>query len=90
MFAWLLPLAAFAADLPPEICADGRPCTLVKRHPAGASTKGAAMQVVQVDHGPPLERVKEHPSLMRRPLIETGDQLYLGWTADVKSALGVA
>ena len=39
---------------------------------------------------PPLELVKEHPSLMKRPLIETGDQLYLGWTADVKSALGVA
>jgi len=39
---------------------------------------------------PPLALLADHPSLMKRPLIEAGDQLYLGWTADVKSALGVA
>ncbi|WP_071798569.1 arsenate reductase family protein [Natronohydrobacter thiooxidans] len=31
-----------------------------------------------------------HPSLMKRPVIRAGDALYLGWKADVQSALGVA
>ena len=39
---------------------------------------------------PPLALLAEHPSLMKRPLIEQGENLYLGWTADVKTALGVA
>lgn len=30
-----------------------------------------------------------HPSLMKRPVIRSGDTLYLGWKADVQSALGV-
>ncbi|MCC5955394.1 MAG: arsenate reductase [Natronohydrobacter sp.] len=30
-----------------------------------------------------------HPSLMKRPVIRAGDVLYLGWKADVQSALGV-
>ncbi|NIZ15144.1 ArsC/Spx/MgsR family protein [Phaeobacter sp. HF9A] len=38
----------------------------------------------------PLELLAEHPSLMKRPLIEADGRLYLGWTDDVKSALGVA
>jgi len=39
---------------------------------------------------PPLELVAEHPSLMKRPLIEAEGRFFLGWNADVKSALGVA
>ena len=38
----------------------------------------------------PLELLREHPTLMKRPLIEKGDQLLLGWTTDTKSKLGVA
>ena len=37
----------------------------------------------------PMELITEHPALMKRPLIQAGDQLYLGWTKDVQAALGV-
>ncbi len=30
-----------------------------------------------------------HPALMKRPLIESGGQLYLGWGKDVQAALGL-
>ncbi|WP_158964622.1 ArsC/Spx/MgsR family protein [Chachezhania sediminis] len=30
-----------------------------------------------------------HPTLMKRPLIEAGDELYLGWGPDTRAALGV-
>ncbi len=36
----------------------------------------------------PLELLADHPTLMKRPLIEAGDALYLGWTKDVQEALG--
>jgi arsenate reductase len=39
---------------------------------------------------PPLDLLKKHPTLMKRPLIESQDgQLFLGWTAEVRSALDV-
>jgi len=31
-----------------------------------------------------------HPALMKRPVIEDGSALYLGWDAEVRAALGVA
>lgn len=37
----------------------------------------------------PAALLADHPTLMKRPLIEEGDALYLGWTADVQAALGV-
>ena len=37
----------------------------------------------------PVALIRAHPSVMKRPLIETGDTLYLGWSADVRAALGV-
>lgn len=39
--------------------------------------------------GAPDALLAEHPSLMKRPVIRAGDVLYLGWKADVQSALGV-
>jgi arsenate reductase-like glutaredoxin family protein len=30
-----------------------------------------------------------HPALMKRPVIEDGDRLYLGWDAGVRAALGL-
>ncbi|WP_170426851.1 ArsC/Spx/MgsR family protein [Ruegeria arenilitoris] len=39
---------------------------------------------------PPLELLKEHPTLMKRPLIENDGTLLLGWTAETKASLGVA
>lgn len=38
---------------------------------------------------PPLDLLKQHPTLMKRPLIVTGDQMWLGWTAETRAALGV-
>ena len=37
--------------------------------------------------GGPLTLIAAHPSLMKRPLIEAGDSLYLGWGKDVQAAL---
>lgn len=39
---------------------------------------------------PPLDLLADHPSLMKRPLIVTGNEMHLGWTADTRAALGVA
>ena len=38
---------------------------------------------------PALELLADHPALMKRPLIETSEALYLGWTKEVQAALGV-
>jgi arsenate reductase len=38
---------------------------------------------------PPVELIRRHPAVMKRPLIETGDGLHLGWSAEVRRALGV-
>ncbi len=35
----------------------------------------------------PLELLSRHPALMKRPLIDAGGTLYLGWGADVQAAL---
>lgn len=37
---------------------------------------------------PPLELLRVHPTLMKRPLIEKNGRLYLGWGNDVRAALG--
>ncbi len=37
---------------------------------------------------PVLELLATHPTLMKRPLIETEGKLYLGWTKDVQAVLG--
>lgn len=39
--------------------------------------------------GAPLELIAAHPALMKRPLIEAGGTLYLGWGKDTQAALGV-
>lgn len=39
---------------------------------------------------PPLELIREHPALMKRPLIKKEDVLYLGWDKSTQAALGVA
>ncbi len=38
--------------------------------------------------GDPLDLIRRHPALMKRPLIDVGGTLYLGWGADVQAALG--
>ena len=37
----------------------------------------------------PLDLLAEHPTLMKRPLIEKDGTFYLGWTKDVQAALGL-
>lgn len=37
---------------------------------------------------PMLKLIESHPTLMKRPLIEAGDDLYLGWDAGTRAALG--
>lgn len=39
---------------------------------------------------PVLELLADHPTLMKRPLIEKDGEWYLGWTAETRAALGVA
>ena len=36
---------------------------------------------------PPLELLADTPTLMKRPLIVDGDQMYLGWGKDVQTSL---
>lgn len=38
----------------------------------------------------PVSQILQKPSLMKRPAIATGEQRLLGWTANVKRALGIA
>lgn len=38
---------------------------------------------------PSLELLAESPTLMKRPLIDTGEVLLLGWTPATRTALGV-
>lgn len=37
---------------------------------------------------PPLDLIAEHPTLMKRPLIEKDGEFFLGWSKDVQEALG--
>ena len=39
---------------------------------------------------PVLELLTDHPALMKRPLIESGGEMYLGWTHETRAELGVA
>ena len=40
--------------------------------------------------GDPAALLAAHPALMKRPVIDAGPALYLGWDAGVRAALGVA
>ncbi len=35
----------------------------------------------------PLTLLQQHPTLMKRPVIERGDELFLGWSKDVQAKL---
>lgn len=38
---------------------------------------------------PPAELLAMHAALMKRPVIDTGESLHLGWTPGVQKALGL-
>ncbi|MCP4937173.1 MAG: arsenate reductase, partial [bacterium] len=35
----------------------------------------------------PIALLQQHPTLMKRPVIERGDELFLGWSKDVQAEL---
>lgn len=37
----------------------------------------------------PVDLLSAHPAVMKRPVIVAGDAIHLGWTAGVRTALGV-
>ncbi|WP_394692643.1 ArsC/Spx/MgsR family protein [Hyphobacterium sp.] len=37
----------------------------------------------------PAGLLAAHPTLVKRPVIERGDEVFVGWTKDVQAALGV-
>jgi arsenate reductase-like glutaredoxin family protein len=39
--------------------------------------------------GDPAALLAAHPTLMKRPVVEDGERLLLGWTAEVRKELGV-
>lgn len=39
---------------------------------------------------PPIELLRDHPALMKRPLIVDGEKMYLGWGDETRKALGVS
>lgn len=39
--------------------------------------------------GAPVDLIRAHPALMKRPLIVEGATMFLGWTAETQKALGV-
>ncbi|KUF12092.1 ArsC/Spx/MgsR family protein [Pseudoponticoccus marisrubri] len=58
------------------------PDTLVNRR----STTWRGLDAAERDR-PVRELLRAHPTLMKRPLIEEGTTLHLGWDAGVRSAL---
>ena len=40
--------------------------------------------------GNPLELLQKHPTLLKRPVIEAGGEVYVGWSAATQAALGVS
>lgn len=58
------------------------PETLVnKRSTAWRKLSGAERE------NDPISLLQAHPALMKRPLIEAGATLYLGWSAETESAI---
>lgn len=86
-----LPQASFV-----DLRADGIPDDVLSQ---AITTFGAALVNTRsttwrgLDEGQraltPAALIAAHPAVMKRPLIEDGQTLYLGWTAQVKDALGV-
>ncbi|MBV1896282.1 MAG: arsenate reductase [Rhodobacteraceae bacterium] len=38
----------------------------------------------------PMDLLRDHPALMKRPLIVDGEKMYLGWGTETRAALGVS
>ncbi len=53
------------------------------------NTRSATWRALNADErcAPPLDLIRRHPALMKRPLIVDGDRMYLGWGPEVRAAL---
>ena len=87
-----LPAAAFF-----DVRADGVPDIVLERAFAqfGGSllnTRSTTWRALDAEerNRPQIELLRDHPTLMKRPLIEAGDQLLLGWGPETRAALGVS
>ncbi|MCV3270439.1 arsenate reductase family protein [Roseobacter sinensis] len=87
-----LPEASFA-----DVRADGVPddvltAALEQFGRALVNTRSTTWRGLDEDQraADPRDLLKAHPSLMKRPLIVSGTDMYLGWGADTQRALGVS
>jgi arsenate reductase len=87
----LLPDAAFVdvrdVGVPPQVMQ----AALAQFGDALINTRSTTWrQIPEADRArAPVELLAGHPTLMKRPLIERDGQLYLGWTAQTRAALGL-
>ena len=84
-----------AADLV-DVRADGVPASVMqsafaKFGDALLNTRSTTWRGLSQEErqGDPLKLIAAHPALMKRPLIVTGDQMFLGWSKDVQAAMDV-
>lgn len=78
-----------------DVRADGVPTQTLRRALAqfGAalinsrSTTWRALDEAERER-PALELLRDHPTLMKRPLIDRDGSLFLGWSAETRQSLG--
>lgn len=77
-----------------DVRADGVPADVLKSAhgqfgAALLNTRSTTWRALSEDEraGDPLDLIKAHPALMKRPLIDADGTLYLGWGKDVQAAL---
>ncbi len=78
-----------------DVRADGVPTTVLEAAfdafgSALVNTRSTTWRQLSEDERAqaPLELLKAHPTLMKRPLIEANETLYLGWAKDTQTAFG--
>lgn len=54
---------------------------------ASATWRGLDSRARAAAGGDAAELLAAHPALMKRPVIRAGNQLHLGWTAEIRTAL---
>jgi arsenate reductase len=79
-----------------DVRADGVPAALLERALAQfddklVNTRSTTWRGLSEEEraGAPLALLQAHPALMKRPLIERGGELYLGWDKSTQAALGL-
>ncbi|XDB00291.1 ArsC/Spx/MgsR family protein [Sulfitobacter sp. LCG007] len=79
-----------------DVRADGLPEGLLDRAlerfgAALLNTRSTTWRGLDADERarPAAELLVDHPALMKRPLIDDGERLYLGWSSVTRAALGV-